>query len=318
MGGGVRVGVVEGALKSAEKPCPAKPQRQGRSGGRTAMGPGAMGHGGRGRAEQGQRMGPKSPESGWGFKVSQEAMSREAMRVEGMEGWGQGGLERGVGGASGGGGHARALSGDGGPGDGEWDHGPMGPGAMVGAMGGRAEGAERAEQAEGAGMEWGRLKSAEKPCSWGVRRSHMRHVHGSHGGRVGPWANGARRHGGGHGGQLGGEQAEREGRSGRSKRRGRACTWSPAEKPRPANGARSHGSMKGMGRGRGAWVVGVGKWAGMHWGAVELWWGGVGGREPVGQAGGHALGPASGGGGMHWRPLKSAEKPCPRGWRVKP
>ena len=37
--------------------------------------------------------------------------------------------------------------------------------------------------------------------------------------------------------------------------------------------------MKGMGGERGAWVVGVG------------------------QAGGHALGPASGGGGMHWRPL---------------
>ena len=45
-------------------------------------------------------------------------------------------------------------------------------------------------------MDWGPLKSAEKPCAWGSR---MRHVHGSHGGRVGPWANGARRHGGGHG-----------------------------------------------------------------------------------------------------------------------
>ena len=30
----------------------------------------------------------------------------------------------------------------------------MESGTMVGAMGGRAEGAERAEQAEGAGMDW--------------------------------------------------------------------------------------------------------------------------------------------------------------------
>ena len=68
----------------------------------------------------------------------------------------------------------------------EWDHGPMGPGGMVGraeqaegavrAMGGRAE---RAEQAEGAGMDCGPLKSAEK------------HVHGRWAGAIYegcPWA----------------------------------------------------------------------------------------------------------------------------------
>ena len=120
-------------------------------------------------------------------------MSREAMTVEGMEGWGQGRDWAERQGWSGewaeqaimGGGQepyeacpwqpwgssgtmgqwgqeAEQAEGVGmGRGDGEWDHGPMGPGAMVGAMGGRAEGrrAKRAEQAEGAGMDWGPLKT---------------------------------------------------------------------------------------------------------------------------------------------------------------
>ena len=42
----------------------------------------------------------------------------------------------------------------------------MGPGAMVGAMSGRAEGGAGGASG-GAGIDWGPLKSAEKPCPWG-------------------------------------------------------------------------------------------------------------------------------------------------------
>ena len=70
--------------------------------------------------------------------------------------------------------------------------------------------------------------------SMGVGRSHMRHVHGSHGGRV-----------------------EGEGRNALGQLRSHVQPMG--------------GSMKGMGRGRGAWVVGAGQVGGHALGPGKLW-----------------------------------------------
>ena len=160
---------------------------------------------------------------------------------------------------------------------------------MGGCVRGGGGSKRRGAGGEGAGMHWGPLKSAEKPChggrgvggQGGSRRSGrsgggehaLGHVHG-------PWGSM-----GWSAGCVGGE-GRASGGGGASKRRGRHAL---APFMSMEHGGRGDGEWEANeGHGRGAWGVGV----------------------RVGWSRSHVRGE---GAGMHWGPLKSAEKPCPGG-----